>query len=117
MTWAQDAGEDREGGPLFARQWVIAMEDSIAEVEKAMETLGKGSPWSPDTKVSDDFLAPLFGKFFAKLGLPNLMQKTDYHVLAQFVPKERLSPDVIDMLDRIVEVKSRAKSEDEPEGN
>lgn len=117
MTWARDAGEDREAGPLFATQWVTAMEDSIAEVEKAMETLGKGSPWSPDTKVSDDFLAPLFGKFFAKLGLPNLMQKTDYHVLAKFVPKERLSPDVIEMLDGIVQVKSRAKSEGEPEGD
>jgi hypothetical protein len=93
------------------------MEDSIAEVEKAMDTLGKGSPWSPDTKVSDDFLAPLFGQFFGKLGLPNLMQKTDYHVLAKFVPKERLSPEVIEMLDGIVEVESRAKPEGEPEGD
>jgi hypothetical protein len=35
------------------------MEASIDEVEKAMATLGKGSPWSPDTKVSDDFLDPV----------------------------------------------------------
>jgi hypothetical protein len=40
------------------------MEESIVEIEGAMETLGKGSPWSPDTKVSDDFLDPLFAAFF-----------------------------------------------------
>jgi hypothetical protein len=32
----------------------------------------------PDIKASDDFLDPLFRKFYEKLGLLNLMRKTDY---------------------------------------
>ncbi len=41
----------------------------MEEVKQALETLGKGSPWDINTKVSDDFLKPLFEKYFKKLGL------------------------------------------------
>jgi hypothetical protein len=37
------------------------------------------------------------------------MQKTDYHVLARFVPRELLDPEISAKLDRIVEVAERAK--------
>ena len=70
------------------------MEASIGEVEKAMTTLGKGSPWSADTKVSDDFLDPVFASFFKRLNLPNLLRKTDYHVLARHLRAEDLDPEM-----------------------
>jgi hypothetical protein len=37
------------------------------------------------------------------------MQKTDYHVLANLVPRELLDPEISAKLDRIVEIASSAK--------
>lgn len=78
------------------------MEESIREIREAMETLGKGSPWDKTTKVSDDFLTPLFRTFYKKLSLPNLMQKTDYHTLVPFVPTNSIDPEIRLVLDQIV---------------
>jgi hypothetical protein len=106
-AWAAHAGGEQRG-PLSASDWAGAMEESIGAIERAMETLGKGSPWEPDTKVSDDFLGPLFTDFFRRLGLPNTMNKSDYNVLARFVPEVQLGPEVRQVLDALVEVASRA---------
>ena len=55
-------------GPLFAAGEALrrkkAMEEAIEEITRALESLEKGSPWDPGTKVSDDFLSPLFKVFF-----------------------------------------------------
>jgi hypothetical protein len=59
-------------------------------------------------KASDDFLDPLFERFFQKLLLPNLLRKTDYHVLARLVPKANIDPEVIAKLDGIVAVAKNA---------
>jgi hypothetical protein len=74
-----------------------------------METLRKGSPWSPDTKVSDDFLDPLFEDNFKKLQFPNLMRKTDYHELARLVPMDSIDSEIVAVLGRIVSTSKRAK--------
>lgn len=107
MRWAQGEAEQQLGA-LFRDLWQEAMSNSIQKVEQAMVILGKGSPWSPETKVSDDFLDPLFEDFFRSLGLPNLMRKTDYHTLARYVPGERIDPEVAEVLDGIVAVCERA---------
>ena len=103
MRWA--AMQEEQG----SSDWSERMRESIAQIEAALQTLGKGSPWSPDTKVSDDFLDPLFESFFRDLGLPNLMRKTDYHTLARYVPPERIDPEVGEVLDRILATCERAK--------
>lgn len=108
LSWTQ-AEAERNLGPLFGGQWLKEMEEAISQVQSAMETLGKGSPWSPDTKVSDDFLDPLFENFYRRLNLPNLMRKTDYHTLARHVPRELIDPEVGQVLDRIHEVCLRAR--------
>jgi hypothetical protein len=59
--------------------------------------------------ASDDFLNPVFQSYFAKIGLRNLMQKTDYHILTKFVPRERIDAEVVMKLDRIAEVSKQAK--------
>lgn len=100
LSWAREEAQ-RNLGPLFESEWTDPMETTIQEVESAMATLGKGSPWSPDTKVSDDFLDPLFESFFRRLRLPNLMRKTDYHRLARHVPRELIDPEISEVLDRI----------------
>jgi hypothetical protein len=104
IAWAKEEGDTHGAGPLFTSQWVHVMEQTIDEVMHAMETLGKGSPWSSDSKVSEDFLEPLFERFFRALGLPNLMRKTDYHRLAQYVPRELIDPEVVDVLGSICSV-------------
>ena len=86
---------------------IKVMKESIQEVENAMRTLGKGSPWDSESKVSDDFLAPLFSRYFEKLGLPNLMRKGSFHKLVRHMPADNISPEVVEKLDSIARV-SRA---------
>jgi hypothetical protein len=107
IAWAKDMGEETEG-PLFSHQWVHTMEEAILETEKSLESLGKGSPWSPKTKVSDDFLNPLFDTFFKKLNLDNLMQRTNYHTLVQYVPADVIAPEVSVVLDGILKIANQA---------
>ncbi len=90
---------------------VECMEKCIAEIEQALQTLGKSSPWSPDTKVTDDFLDPLFAKFFKELNLPNSFNKTDYHSLTRFVSPEQIAHEVVVVLDKIVETEAKAMPE------
>ena len=105
IDWAQ-AEAERWGE---ASQLVSTMEETIDEIENALETLGRGSPWSPDTKVSDDFLDPLFESFFNKLGLENLMRKTNYHTLVQYVLPDQIDPEVSEVLDGILAIAKQAK--------
>lgn len=113
IDWAHDAAMKQAGGPLFEMvyvpEWKSAMEETITDVEKALATLGEGTPWSPDIKVSDRFLNPLFEKFYKKVKIPNLMQKTNYHTLVKFVSKDQIDPEVTDVLNGILEVANRAK--------
>lgn len=99
-------------GPLFEpalrENQRTAMRQAIDEVTAALRTLGRPDPFGPDIKASDDFLGPVFERYFAKLGLKNLMQKTDYHELARFVPPEKIDREITEKLDRIVQVASRA---------
>lgn len=108
VAWAQDTGYTSDGA-LFAPSWAQAMAESIAEVEQALATLRRVSPWDPGTKATDDFLDPLFDAFYRRLDLPNLMRKTDYHRLAQYVPAERIDPEVTGVLDEIAEVATLAQ--------
>ena len=109
IDWAHSEGAEHVGGHLFSQPCISIMEECITEIEKARETLGQESPWSVDTKVSTEFLDPLFGLFFKKLNLPNLMQKTNYHTLVQYVPVDQIDAEVTEVLDTILEVANKAK--------
>lgn len=108
LRFAEDQGRRRGGGELFGVQWRKTMEKAIEHVEGALRTLGK-DPWSADIKASEDFLEPLFKQFYQSLNLPNLMSKTDYHVLAAFVPANAIDPQIKDVLDAIVVTANAAK--------
>jgi hypothetical protein len=84
------------------------MQETIAEISNALKVLRKPDPWSDDIKASDDFLDQLFASYFEKLGLPNIMRKSDYHVLAAFVPKEKIDKDIVEKLDAIVHIAKQA---------
>lgn len=99
-------------GPLFASaeatKRLEAMREAIEEISLALERLGRGSPWSRTIKASDDFLDPLFRTYFAKLGLPNLMAKKNFHELVEYVPTDEIDREVRDKLDAIVGVAATA---------
>jgi ABC-type taurine transport system ATPase subunit len=101
------ASHQTEGG-LFAASWVETMDASIREVEAALRVLGKPSPWSDELKASDDFLEPLFQAFYTRLGLPNLMNKSDYQELAVYLKKELIDPEIVEVLDTIAGVAQSA---------
>ncbi|MBU0641501.1 MAG: AAA family ATPase [Planctomycetes bacterium] len=102
-----DLGDDLFGQAEADRR-VKLMSQVIDEVSQALETLGKPAPWSPDTKATDDFLDPLFQKYFNRLELPNLLRKSDYHVLASLVPSDEIDPEVREKLDVFRAVAARA---------
>ena len=100
-------------GPLFVEaeveRRVGAMREAIDEIASALERLGRGSPWDPGTKVSDDFLTPLFRAYFGKLGLPeDLMTKKSFYELAEHVEPGELGPEVREKLDAIAAVAASA---------
>ena len=94
---------------MKALRRVGAMREAIDEVASALERLGRGPPWDPGTKASDDFLAPLFRTSFGKLGLPeDLMTKKSFCELAEHVPPDELDPEVGEKLDAIAAVAASA---------
>ena len=107
LAYAEAEGRKQEGAPLFAQRWRQFMEEAIQEVEQALKTLGK-DPWGADIKASEEFLDPLFKRFYEKLGLPNKMAKTNYHILAEFVPVEVIDPEIDQALDAIRETARQA---------
>ena len=103
-------------GPLFTAaesgRRLEAMRAAIDEIASALGTLGRGSPWDVGVKASDDFLTPLFGAYFDRLGLPNLMAKSSFHVLAEHVPDEEIDAEVREKLDAIARVAAGAEGAD-----
>jgi len=110
MRWALAKGNEVAGGALLAVPWVAAMEQSIDEIEAALATLGR-DPWGADIKASDEFLEPLFENFFKRLGLPNLMRKSNFHEIAPFVDASSIDPEVTEVLNRLAELAAPANTD------
>jgi len=112
-AYAQASAPQEVLGPLFtvaeSQRRLKAMRESIDDISAAMEKLEKGSPWDPDTKVSDDFLVLVFKAYFKKLNLPNLMDKKNFSELVPFVPKDKISPEIKEKIDAIVSVAKSCK--------
>jgi energy-coupling factor transporter ATP-binding protein EcfA2 len=110
LAYAERAGDDDQ--PLFEaaerNRRTAAMQEAIAEVTSARRTLRHSDPFADSTKASDDCFGPIFQNYFDKLGISNLMQKSDYHTLVPYVPKDRLSPEITEKLDRLVAVARQA---------
>ncbi len=111
-AYARVLGHELALGPLFvdseSQRHLTAMRESIAEVEDALTTLGKGSVWGVDLKASDEALSPILKRYFTKLGIPNRMPKRLYHELVEYVPIEEIDDEVRRGLDAIADIASRA---------
>ena len=113
-AYAAASAPDAGPGPLFtaaeADRRLQAMRECVAEIESALKTLGRGSPWDADLKASDEFLDRLFQSYFDRLGLPNLMAKKSYHELVDYVPDGEIDPEIGEKLDAIAQVAEEAVS-------
>ena len=85
-----------------------AMTRAITRVTEAL-SLDNKTPWSADTKASDEVLDRIFRVFFQEQGKPVLFRKADYYQLVQFLKPEEVDPEVIEKLDSIVQVSQAAK--------
>ena len=108
------AGHDQPDdlfGRVEAERRTGAMRAAIDEVVQALKTLDRPGmkPWSVDIKASDDFLEPLFKTYFARLGLPLLLRKTQYHQLAALLPAGEIDPEISKVLDAIAAAPGRAR--------
>ena len=105
VTYAEDVDET---SPLFAhaerQRRREVMEACIQDLVPPVALRDYNDRWWYDVKASDEFLDRLFEMYFAGLGLPNLMRKSDYHTLAPFVPENLIDEDVGVKLDAILEV-------------
>ncbi len=110
--WAEAFG--LKYGTLYREAASHAMDESIDEIEKALKILGK-SPWSNEIKASEEFLKPLFIKFFERLKLPNFMQKSSYYELASFISPGDIDREIKKVLDVIAEISQSASPAKEDE--
>lgn len=111
-NFALRSGRKEDEGTLFegpeASRRIQCMKDSIMKVARAMKTLREESPWDANTKVSDDFLPPLFKEYYSRLGAPNLMAKKSFYELARFIPKEEIDAEVGEKLEMIAKTHEEA---------
>lgn len=118
-AWARATGGAASLGGLFAiaaaDRWETAMDDEIGRLVPPIALEDSSDPWWSDTKASDQFLDRLFQGFFDRLGLDNLLRKSNYHVLADFVQLDDLDPEVLDVLGAIAAVASRASGQSLPD--
>jgi len=99
---------------LFDASWREAMETSISELEEAMAAISVSPvPWSTDIKASDEFLTPLFDKFYEKVGTPNQTTKGNYYEIASFLSRNEIDPEVSEKLDAILSVMESARGTEE----
>jgi len=113
IAYADASAEETAPGPLFSsperERRTAIMSECIEDFVPRAALRDRSDRWWVDTKMSDDFLERLFQDFFEKLQLPNLMNKSHYHVLARYLPEDQIAPEIIDVLDSILEVANRAK--------
>jgi hypothetical protein len=113
LAWAEASAEETSPGPLFTPGQAAArgklMDDCIHELVPPLALRDPDDVWWRNVKASDEFLDRLFEMFFTRLGLPNLMRKTNYHMLASYVAARKIAPEITQKLDLIRQVAQRAR--------
>jgi len=99
LKWAE-----RPMGPLFRE----TMQQCINDLIPPIALKDPRDPWWSEERASQ-FLERLFREFATRLGLPNVMDKSDYHELVRLLPRERIVPEVREKLDAICAAAQRAR--------
>ena len=85
-----------------------SMKESISKIENARQVLDQPSPWDDQTRVSVDFLPPLFRSFYQKTGMSGRVAKSDFHFLVEHMEPQEIDHEVVAVLDSIVNVSYQA---------
>jgi hypothetical protein len=113
LAYAEAEGARETPGPLFAKSGGEdrrgKMDECISDLVPPVALRNADDPWWRNEKASA-FLDRLFDMYFAKLGLPNIMRKADYHELARLVPATQIDDEVTEKLDVIQRVAASAIS-------
>ncbi len=113
LAYATASAQADHPGPLFAiaeaEKRRAIMQEYIVDLVPPVALRNPEDRWWHEVKASDEFLDRLFDSFFERLGLPNLLRKSDYHVLAELVPVELIAPEVKEKLDAIVKIAQSAR--------
>ena len=113
LAFAARLASERSPGPLFesveAERFRSVMRRCLEDRVPPAALRDPADFWWREVKASDDFLDPVFERFFAQLDLPNLMRKSDYHRLAELVPASEIEPEIAHVLDQIVAVAQSAQ--------
>lgn len=111
-AFARAQGRAEAPGPLFetteADERAAKMHACVTDQVPPAAMRDRAHAWWRNVKASDELLAPVFTSYFQRLDLPNLMQKSSYHELAHFVPREQIDDEIVEVLDRIVAVAAAA---------
>ncbi len=111
-AWARHTGGSRSMGGLFevaeSDRWEEIITEEIARLVPPVALEDPGDRWWVETKASDQFLDRLFERFFSRLHLDNLLRKSNFHVLADFVPLDAVDPEVTAVLDRTSAIEAAA---------
>ena len=103
--YAESLADGGTGLPLFDSAQIgkniQAMNEAIEDNVPPRAMRDRSDQWWVNVKASEEFLEPLFASFFQKLGLPNLISKTDFHQLARFLNKDEISDEIRGLLDLI----------------
>ena len=113
LAFAASMATEQEPGPLFeasaTERYKQVMQGCIEELVPPIALQNLSDEWWRETKATDGFLDRLFAEFYSRLGLQNLMRKSNYHRLATFVPLELIDPEIAEVLDAIHHQASLAK--------
>lgn len=113
QAYAKQIAKEEAGGPLFEKtkraQFVEVMKECLSDRLPPAALRDPADKWWRTVKASDEFLDVVFEKFFEKIALPNLMRKTDYHRLADLVPKTMIDEEITVVLDKIVAIACNAR--------
>lgn len=112
IAWAREAGGRRTLGGLFALaeadRWERSMQEELARLVPPVALDDPADPYWIDTKATDQFLDRLFAGFYHRVGLENLMRKSNYHVLAEHVAEADIDAEVREVLDGVAKVAEAA---------
>jgi hypothetical protein len=112
QAYARDLARRQNQGPLFFEAQQIEyeglMSQCIADVVPPIALRDPSDKFWIDTKATDHFLDRVMEMFFSKLHMPNLMRKSDYHMLAQYVAAAAIDIEIEEVLTKIVAISNRA---------
>lgn len=110
LAWAKGNGPTDLVEEMEAPRRVEIMQLCIDELTQALETIGKGSPWSDDIKASEEVLIPLMRNYAKKLGLPvQTENKARFHELVEFMDPSSIDNEVALVLNGIQGVACMAR--------